>query len=76
MNEIKIKRYQNRKLYDLSQSRYITLTDVAGLVKEGKTVSVSDSKSGQDLTKQTLIQCLVVSNAGLSVETVLGLIRQ
>lgn len=51
---IVIKRYENRKLYDSSRSTYITLDEIAGLIKEGKEVRVVDAKTNEDLTKSTL----------------------
>ncbi len=55
-----IKRYPNRKLYDLSESRYITLDEIAEYVRGGGEVSVADSKSGEDITAVTLAQVLLV----------------
>jgi len=54
-----IKRYPNRKLYDLSESRYITLDEIAEYVRAGGEVSVVDSKSGEDITAVTLAQVLL-----------------
>jgi polyhydroxyalkanoate synthesis repressor PhaR len=54
-----IKRYPNRKLYDTEQSRYITLEEIAGFLKEGGEVHVIDSKSGEDITAVTLAQVLL-----------------
>jgi polyhydroxyalkanoate synthesis repressor PhaR len=51
---ILIKRYDNRKLYDTSRSSYITLEDIAGLIREGKEIRVVDAKTNEDLTKSTL----------------------
>lgn len=56
---IEIRRYPNRRLYDRSQRRYITLQDVEELVREGKTVEVRDSRTGEDLTRQVLTQLLL-----------------
>ncbi len=53
-----IKRYQNRKLYDTSVSRYVTLDDIAGLVREGEDVQIIDNESQDDLTGVTLTQIL------------------
>jgi polyhydroxyalkanoate synthesis repressor PhaR len=49
-----IKRYENRKLYDTSRSVYVTLEDIARLIREGKEVQVLDAKTNEDLTKNTL----------------------
>jgi len=51
---ILIKRYENRKLYDSSRSTYVTLDDIAGLIREGKEVKVIDAKTHEDITKSTL----------------------
>jgi len=59
LNKTVIKRYKNRKLYNLSSSSYITLTDVSNMVKEGQDVLVIDSKTGEDLTQVTLAQVLL-----------------
>ena len=53
-----IKRYQNRKLYDTSQSRYVTLSDIAEMIKNGEDVKVVDNKSKEDLTSLTLTQII------------------
>ncbi len=49
-----IKRYENRKLYDSSRSTYVTLEEIAALIREGKEIRVVDAKTGEDLTKSTL----------------------
>jgi polyhydroxyalkanoate synthesis repressor PhaR len=51
-----IKRYPNRKLYDTEAKRYITLDDIALLVREGRDVEVFDHDSGADVTDITLAQ--------------------
>ncbi len=56
---ILIKKYANRRLYDTRQSRYITLDELAQIVRGGTDVSVIDAKSGNDLTRQVLIQVLL-----------------
>lgn len=54
-----VKKYSNRRLYDTSDSRYITLEDLADKVKKGEDVRVVDAKTGEDLTAATLTQILV-----------------
>ncbi len=54
-----IKRYPNRKLYDTTESRYITLNEIASLIREGTDVQVFDSRSGDNITSVTLAQVLV-----------------
>jgi polyhydroxyalkanoate synthesis repressor PhaR len=56
---VRITRYPNRRLYDRSRGRYVTLPEVADLVHEGKDVAVQDSKTGQDLTRAVLTQILL-----------------
>jgi polyhydroxyalkanoate synthesis repressor PhaR len=51
-----IKRYQNRKLYDTEASAYVTLDDIAGMIKDGLDLRVIDNKSKKDLTSLTLTQ--------------------
>ena len=51
-----IKKYPNRRLYDTAISSYITLDDVRRLIIEGETVQVLDVRTGEDLTRQVLLQ--------------------
>jgi len=53
-----IKKYQNRRLYDSSNSQYVNLDDIAGFIREGKEVQIVDGKTGQDLTRVTLTQII------------------
>jgi polyhydroxyalkanoate synthesis repressor PhaR len=53
-----IKRYSNRKLYDTVERHYVTLADVAGFVRKGDDVKVTDYVSGADLTAQTMAQII------------------
>jgi polyhydroxyalkanoate synthesis repressor PhaR len=62
MNEpVLIKRYANRKLYDQSQSRYVTLEELAELIRQGRQIRVVDAVSGDDLTSLTLAQIILES---------------
>jgi len=54
-----IKKYQNRKLYDTKNSCYITLEDIAKMVKAGEEVQVIDNKTKGDVTSIILTQILV-----------------
>ena len=54
----KIKRYSNRKLYDTKESQYITLDEIANLVKAGEEIQILDNRNGNDLTEVTLAQIL------------------
>jgi len=59
MSTISIKKYSNRKLYDQSRSRYVTLDDIATLVREGHEVKVVDATTSEDLTSVTLAQVIL-----------------
>jgi polyhydroxyalkanoate synthesis repressor PhaR len=54
-----IKRYPNRKLYDVQASSYVSLEDIARLIREGDTVEIVDHATGEDLTAQTLTQVVL-----------------
>jgi polyhydroxyalkanoate synthesis repressor PhaR len=56
---VSIVRYPNRRLYDRSQGRYVTLQEIAGMVREGKAVNVRDSKTNEDLTGTILTQIIL-----------------
>lgn len=53
-----IKRYPNRKLYDLDRKRYVTLDNIAIMIQEGEDVQVIDHETGEDLTSITLSQII------------------
>lgn len=53
-----VKKYGNRRLYDTEASSYITLDDLARLIRSGRDVRVVDAKSGHDLTKSVLLQII------------------
>jgi len=54
-----VKKYSNRRLYDTSDSRYVTLEELAEKVRQGEDVHVVDAKTGEDLTAATLTQIIV-----------------
>ena len=51
-----IKRYSNRKLYDTKDSRYVTLLQIAEMVRNGEDVQIIDNNTKEDLTEVTLAQ--------------------
>ena len=53
-----IKRYASRRLYNTETSDYVTLDDIAGFIREGREVQIVDLKSGDDLTRQYLLQII------------------
>jgi polyhydroxyalkanoate synthesis repressor PhaR len=55
---ILIKKYANRRLYHTGTSTYVTLDDLAEMVKAGQEFVVSDAKSGEDITRSVLTQII------------------
>ncbi|HYG66873.1 MAG TPA: polyhydroxyalkanoate synthesis regulator DNA-binding domain-containing protein [Anaeromyxobacteraceae bacterium] len=53
-----IKRYTNRKLYDTVESRYVTLDEIAEMIKGGAEVKIIDNRTKEDLTSVTLAQII------------------
>lgn len=53
-----IKRYQNRKLYDMHDSCYVTLEDIRDMIKMGEDIRVIDNASKEDLTSVTFAQII------------------
>ncbi len=53
-----IKKYANRRLYNTGTSSYVTLDDLAVMVKKGEDFSVQDAKSGEDITHSVLTQII------------------
>lgn len=61
--KITIKKYANRRLYDTSASRYVTLDHLRDLVKENAEFEVVDAKTGEDLTRGVLAQIIFEEEA-------------
>ena len=55
---ITIKKYANRRLYNTGTSTYVTLEDLASMVKDGEDFVVYDAKSGDDITRSVLAQII------------------
>ncbi|MBZ4023510.1 polyhydroxyalkanoate synthesis repressor PhaR [Rhodobacter sp. TJ_12] len=53
-----IKRYASRRLYNTETSDYVTLEDIAAFIRQGREVQIVDLKSGDDLTRQYLLQII------------------
>lgn len=53
-----IKRYASRRLYNTETSDYVTLDDISGFIRGGRDVQIVDLKSGDDLTRQYLLQII------------------
>jgi polyhydroxyalkanoate synthesis repressor PhaR len=75
-DQVIIKKYANRRLYDTSGSRYINLEDIAALVRNGKDLQVVDAKTGEDLTRVTLTQIIVEDAKEQPTGLPLELLRQ
>ena len=70
-----IKRYTNRKLYDTVESRYVTLDEIADMVKQGVEVKIVDNRTKEDLTSVTLAQ-IVFEEEKKKGQMPLGLLRE
>ena len=71
-----IKKYENRRLYDTSASRYVNLDDVARIVREGGEVQVVDARTGEDLTRVILTQIIMEDAKGHESGLPLELLRK
>ena len=58
-NKVKLKKYANRRLYDMEKSAYVTLNQVAGLIKQGRQVEVIDAKTKENVTAFILTQIIL-----------------
>lgn len=65
-----IKRYASRRLYNTETSDYVTLEDIATFIRDGREVQIVDLKSGDDLTRQYLLQ--IIAEHESRGESVLG----
>ncbi|PSL21779.1 polyhydroxyalkanoate synthesis repressor PhaR [Shimia abyssi] len=57
-NPLLIKRYASRRLYNTETSDYVTLEDISGFIRDGREVQIVDLKTGDDLTRQYLLQII------------------
>ncbi|MDD5090011.1 MAG: polyhydroxyalkanoate synthesis regulator DNA-binding domain-containing protein [Candidatus Wallbacteria bacterium] len=56
---VRIKKYDNRRLYDLEDKKYISLENVRRMIVDGREIQVTENSTGQDITKQILLQLLL-----------------
>ncbi len=56
--DVVVKKYANRRLYNTGTSTYVTLEDLAEMVKKGEEFTVQDAKSGDDITHSVLTQII------------------
>ena len=73
---IVIRKYTNRRLYDTSASRYVTIDDLATMVKADINFRVVDVASGQDLTRFTLVQIILDIESEGHQMLPIGVLRQ
>ncbi|HND10495.1 MAG TPA: polyhydroxyalkanoate synthesis regulator DNA-binding domain-containing protein [Pseudomonadota bacterium] len=71
-----IKRYSNRKLYDTQSSQYVTLEQIALMIRQGEEVQVLDNSSKEDLTSVTLAQIIFEEEKRQKNFISLGAMRQ
>src|SRR6476469_9164798 len=77
MKETKIiKRYQNRKLYDTHESSYVTLDEIAKMIKGGEDLRVIDNKTKNDITAATLTQLLYESERKAKTQPSVDLLKE
>src|SRR6476661_1196425 len=76
MKEAKIiKRYQNRKLYDTHESSYVTLDEIAKMIRNGEEIRVIDNKTKNDITAATLTQLLYESERKAKTQPSVNLLK-
>jgi len=61
--QLAIKKYSNRRFYDTTRSRHVTLREMHDLICEGYSLEITDSKSGEDITHLILTQILLERDA-------------
>jgi polyhydroxyalkanoate synthesis repressor PhaR len=72
---IVLKKYGNRRIYDTMSSRYVTLGEVEAMVQQGKDILVTDARTGEDITKEILVQ-LLLERDGARAALPKGLLQQ
>jgi len=71
-----IKKYENRRLYDTTNSRYVNLDEVAEMLREGADVQAVDATTGEDITRLMLTQIIVEGAKDNDSAVPLDLLRQ
>jgi polyhydroxyalkanoate synthesis repressor PhaR len=72
-----IKRYANRKLYDTTESKYVTLKDIVESVALGTIITVIDNRTQEDITGPTLLSAIIETeeNNSLQVTTLRAIVK-
>jgi len=71
-----IKKYENRRLYDTSASRYVNLDEIGQMVRQGVDVQVVDAATGEDITRLVLTQIIMEGAKGQDSAFPLDMLRQ
>jgi polyhydroxyalkanoate synthesis repressor PhaR len=71
-----IKKYENRRLYDATNSRYVNLDEIARMIRDGYELQVLDAATGEDLTRLVLTQIIVEEAKGPGSGFPLDVLRQ
>lgn len=62
MEAVIIKKYANRRLYHTGEKSYVTLDQVAQLIRDGSSVQIVDNQTKKDITQETLLQIILSNN--------------
>jgi polyhydroxyalkanoate synthesis repressor PhaR len=73
---VTIKKYANRRLYDTRKSSYITLDDLAGMVRDGQQFRVIDAKTEEDITHSVLTQIIMEAEQRGQTMLPVGFLRE
>jgi polyhydroxyalkanoate synthesis repressor PhaR len=73
---IVIRKYENRRLYDATNSRYVNLEDLSQMVRAGDDVQVLDAKTNEDITRTVLTQIIMEDSKGRQPGLPVELLRQ
>jgi polyhydroxyalkanoate synthesis repressor PhaR len=63
LKKLEIRKYPNRRYYDVTRSQHLTLEDIRSLVRDGYDIRVTDSKSSTDITAKVLAQIILELDA-------------
>ena len=74
--KVVIKKYENRRLYDTTNSRYVNLEEVAEMLREGTEVQAVDAATGEDITRLVLTQIIVEGAKDRNSALPLDILRQ
>jgi polyhydroxyalkanoate synthesis repressor PhaR len=75
-SEVLIRKYSDRRLYDTAASRYVTLGDIAQMVRDGTDVRVEDGRTGKDITHIIMTQIIVEDAKDRKIALPLQLLTQ